>query len=100
MAQAGDARDVGIERKIEKRGISGRRKEEGRRGGCEESASPRMSLEAPARRPDCLRHVAKPHPSPWLSKTAAGARPPPGHESIDFSPKGNRAERVQIVNGV
>jgi hypothetical protein len=59
LLEAGDLRDGGFNRgKIEKGGTSGRGGKRNGSNGREESASPRMSLQAPARRPDRIRHVA------------------------------------------
>jgi len=59
LVEAGDLRDRGFDRrKIEKGGACGRGGEKNRSDDQEESASPRMSPKAPARRPDRIRHVA------------------------------------------
>ena len=62
----------------------------GKEGG-EESASPRTRTQPLVRRPDRLRHSGLPQ------GLGDGVRHTV-HESLDFTPTGNRAERVQTVN--
>jgi hypothetical protein len=64
LFEPGEIGERGFERrKIEQGGASGRGVKQSGGDGYEESASLRMSLQAPARPPDRIRHVAKPHPS-------------------------------------
>ena len=60
--------------------------------GDEESAPPRTRTQPLVRRPDCLRHSDLPQ------GCKGGVRHAVPRESVDFTPKVNRAERVQTVN--
>src|SRR5471032_1652464 len=59
--------------------------------GGEESAPPGTRTQPLIRRPDCLRHSGLPQ---GLGDDVRHTI----HESLDFTPNGNRAERVQTVN--